>query len=241
MSKYLIEQETLSGIADAIREKTGGTDEIRAEDFAAEISDIETGGDIPPEYVIPTGTKLITQNVTGEDVTNYAAVDVAVPGPSGTKQINITANGTTTEDVTDYADAEIIVNVPAGVMPSEFFPIKKTTVTVGENTVSTILDFVRYINGLAPSDTDPVCVSMHARKASYAANEVMLARFYWHDPTYQQTTTYWGIWKERDDHAFAQVCNIGNANFSAVVLAGTQYDIYYVPHILKIEDRFPEA
>lgn len=32
--------------------------------------------------------------------------------PTGTKQINITSNGTTTEDVTNYADAEITVNVP---------------------------------------------------------------------------------------------------------------------------------
>ena len=30
-----------------------------------------------------------------------------------------------------------------------FFPLHKTTVTVGENTVSTIIEFVRYINGLA--------------------------------------------------------------------------------------------
>lgn len=63
-----------------------------------------------PQGVFPSGTKLITQNVTGEDVTNYAAVDVAVPGPSGTKQISITQNGTTTEDVSAYADAEITVD-----------------------------------------------------------------------------------------------------------------------------------
>lgn len=63
-----------------------------------------------PQGVFPSGTKVITENVTGEDVTNYAAVDVAVPGPSGTKQISITQNGTTTEDVSEYADAEITVN-----------------------------------------------------------------------------------------------------------------------------------
>ena len=32
--------------------------------------------------------------------------------PSGTKNVNITQNGTTTEDVTDYASAEISVSVP---------------------------------------------------------------------------------------------------------------------------------
>ena len=63
-----------------------------------------------PVGVFPEGTKVITQNVTGEDVTNYEKVDVAVPGPSGTKQISITRNGTTTEDVSEYADVEITVN-----------------------------------------------------------------------------------------------------------------------------------
>lgn len=83
--------------------------------------DISANGTVPvagkatanvnvPQGVFPAGTKLITQNVTGEDVTNYERVDVAVPGPTGTKQISITANGTTTEDVSDYADAEITVN-----------------------------------------------------------------------------------------------------------------------------------
>lgn len=44
------------------------------------------------------------------------AVEYAKPaGPSGTKQISITANGTTTEDVAAYANAEITVNVQGGV------------------------------------------------------------------------------------------------------------------------------
>ena len=34
---------------------------------------------IPSQYIIPSGTKSITQNGTGIDVTNYASVDVAVP------------------------------------------------------------------------------------------------------------------------------------------------------------------
>lgn len=43
MSNYLIQSETLSGIANAIRGKTGGSTEIPVEDFATEISGIETG------------------------------------------------------------------------------------------------------------------------------------------------------------------------------------------------------
>jgi len=58
-----------------------------------------------------SGTKSISANGT-EDVTNYASVSVAVPQPSGTKNITISANGTTTEDVTSYASASITANVP---------------------------------------------------------------------------------------------------------------------------------
>lgn len=41
-----------------------------------------TVNQIPSQYIIPSGTKSITANGTGIDVTSYAAVDVAVPSPS---------------------------------------------------------------------------------------------------------------------------------------------------------------
>ncbi len=44
MSLFAIKDSTLTAIADAIREKTGGTDAIRTEDMAAEIQGIEAGG-----------------------------------------------------------------------------------------------------------------------------------------------------------------------------------------------------
>ena len=40
---------------------------------------------IPSQYIIPTGTKSITQNGTGIDVASYAAVDVAVQGGGTTE------------------------------------------------------------------------------------------------------------------------------------------------------------
>lgn len=66
-------------------------------------------GPIPPEYIIPTGTKSISANGTGIDVKAYEKVDVAVPGitPSGT--LAIATNGS--HDVTNYATAS--VSVPA--------------------------------------------------------------------------------------------------------------------------------
>lgn len=43
MAKYSIEDTTLTGIADAIREKTGGSEEIKVEDMAGKIGEISGG------------------------------------------------------------------------------------------------------------------------------------------------------------------------------------------------------
>lgn len=96
-----------------------------------------------------SGTKSITANGTGIDVTNYEKVDVAVPGqtPTGTKNISITANGTTTEDVAAYANAQITANVPnsytagdEGKVVSNGALVSQTSDTVTQNgTVDTTL------------------------------------------------------------------------------------------------------
>ena len=44
MAEYLIQDTTLTGIADAIREKTGGTDPVAVSDMAGKIAEIEAGG-----------------------------------------------------------------------------------------------------------------------------------------------------------------------------------------------------
>ena len=49
---------------------------------------------IPSEYVIPSGTKSITANGTGIDVTQYASVDVAVPSSGSSKNVQV-VQGTT--------------------------------------------------------------------------------------------------------------------------------------------------
>lgn len=68
-------------------------------------------GPIPPEYIVPTGTKSISANGTGIDVKAYEKVDVAVPGivPSGT--LAIATNGS--HDVTNYATASVAVPASA--------------------------------------------------------------------------------------------------------------------------------
>lgn len=61
--------------------------------------------------VSQTAHAEVTQNGTIDTTTNNS-VEVAVPQPTGTKQISISQNGTTTDDVTAYASAEITVTVP---------------------------------------------------------------------------------------------------------------------------------
>lgn len=115
--KVLVDKEFLEGglelICDSIRLKTGGTGVLA---FPVEMKEavdaIETG----TGGITPTGTKTITENGEGIDVTTFANVDVAVPipaPPSGTKQI--TANGTGI-DVEQYAQVD--VNVPTGITPT---------------------------------------------------------------------------------------------------------------------------
>ncbi len=82
-----------------------------------------------------SGTKSITENGTGIDVTNYASVDVAVPSSTPTLITkNITANGTYNAS-SDSADgySSVTVNVSGGGGTSG---IVKGTFTVASNTTS---------------------------------------------------------------------------------------------------------
>ena len=65
--------------------------------------------------VSQTAHAEVTANGT-YDTTDNNSVVVNVPQgitPTGTKTINISANGTTTEDVAAYASAQIVVAIPA--------------------------------------------------------------------------------------------------------------------------------
>ena len=68
-----------------------------------------TVGPIPPQYIVPSGTKEITENGTGIDVSSYAAVDVAVPGqePTGVKYIYTDIDGEGAWDIGGYAKCSV--------------------------------------------------------------------------------------------------------------------------------------
>lgn len=57
MADYIIQDTTLTGIADAIRGKTGGTDPIPVPDMAAQIAGISGGGD---SSAVQYKSKLVT-------------------------------------------------------------------------------------------------------------------------------------------------------------------------------------
>ena len=86
--------ELFSGIADAIRSKTGSTAKIKADNFPSAISDIEAGGGGPSAVL---GTKNInangTYNAASDGLDGYSTVNVNVPASGiDTSDANATAS-----------------------------------------------------------------------------------------------------------------------------------------------------
>ena len=65
---------------------TTATQNITADSGYDGLSSV-TVNPIPSQYIVPSGTKSITQNGTGIDVTEYASVDVNVPSSGPAKNI----------------------------------------------------------------------------------------------------------------------------------------------------------
>ena len=119
MANVLIDENTMSDIADAIRAKLNAEDTYLPSEMADAIGDISGGG------ITPTGTKEITSNGTSIDVTQYAYADVAVPNTySAGDEGKVVSNGAlvaqTSDTVTtnDTYDTTLInsltVNVSGG-------------------------------------------------------------------------------------------------------------------------------
>lgn len=74
MAKYSIEDTTLTGIADAIREKTGSSAEIKVEDMASAVSGLSAGAEwidvksLPSTYASESGEKIIKYLEVSSDI-----------------------------------------------------------------------------------------------------------------------------------------------------------------------------
>ena len=90
--KYLIEEATLTGIADAVREKKGTTDLIQVSNLATEISNIQGGGTVEELTITSNGTYNPPTGIDG-----YAPVVVNVPQDGGPPESALHMTG----DITD--------------------------------------------------------------------------------------------------------------------------------------------
>lgn len=102
MSEYLVQESTLTGLANAVRSKTGDTGNLTLSQITSKISN---------DLVKPIGNKSISANTstqTGIDVSDYATVSVA-PTPSESK--TATANGTVTPS-TGMLLSSVVVSIP---------------------------------------------------------------------------------------------------------------------------------
>ena len=123
MAEYLIQSETLTALADAIRNKTGKTGAISLTDFASEVEVIETGVDtsdatasasdmLSGKTAYVNGEKIIGTIPSEEAITlipsefaqtaisagTYASGDITVDAiPSSYVQMNFNVVGSTTE------------------------------------------------------------------------------------------------------------------------------------------------
>lgn len=130
LNAVLTEQEALiAELQDTLRGKAAGGGEVvepvikplevtengtyTAPDGVDGYSPVTVNVPIPDGYIVPSGTKTITENGT-HDAREFESVDVNVPIPDGyikpSGELEVTENGT--HDVTQYASVE--VNVPTG-------------------------------------------------------------------------------------------------------------------------------
>ena len=187
----LTDDDHYSAIANAIRDKLGGTQKYTPAEMAPAINAIGGEGFVKPsgtknitsnntydvkyyEYVTvavpstgitPTGTYTATSNGT-YDVTNYASVKVQVSNygivPSGTR--TITSNGT--YDITSYASVN--VNVPMGTAPTATL----TITTNGTHDVTEYGTVVVQVSGLNPTGTKSITANGTYDISSYASVNV---------------------------------------------------------------------
>ena len=131
MSKVFIEEETLIGIGNAIREKSGTTDLIATTDMATAISNLPSGGGITyADLWYSCSSKTLTLYNQAFDVSNVSKLifdyEIAMPLPSANTRSKWTLTAykgytigpssntmsptATLNTVDDNAEKEIILN-----------------------------------------------------------------------------------------------------------------------------------
>lgn len=137
MTKYLVEESTLSGIADAIREQTGDSAPIMLSNFASQIQSIQGGGSAEystTEHEVGTwidGSKIYSKTihvqptgntsdyVTAESLTD---ADIIISTEFVAKRYNqqidttyyYTGNGSTYPEALEYSSYKLGARVSAG-------------------------------------------------------------------------------------------------------------------------------
>lgn len=126
-------------------------------------------GAIPSQYIIPAGTKSITENGTGIDVTAFASVDVAVTTGGSSKNVQVVQGTTrTTSSSMTAVGAEMTVS-KTGVYDIYWTGVR--TNTSGSYTFATQL----YINGTAYGSENATwsnhVQNVHLSNVSLTANQ----------------------------------------------------------------------
>ena len=176
MAEYLIKGETLTGIADAIREKTGGTDPVAVSDMAGKIAGIEAGcGDIDA-LIDRSITEISSSSVTsiGEGAFSYSNALTTVGFPVATSIGNYAfyfCNALTTvnfpvatsigEGAFQFCSALTTVNFPVATSIGEYaFYSCNALTTVGFPVATSIGNYAFYFCNALTTVNFPVATSI---------------------------------------------------------------------------------
>lgn len=156
MSEYIIQGETLTGIADAIRAKTGSSDPIQVRDMATQISSITGGGSADVRYVtfMNGSVELYKKPVAvGDDCVDVVSKGlIETPTKESTAQYSYTHYGWGASDG-GAADSTILQNITEDKTVYAIFTaaVRYYTITYLDDDGTTVLKTEQVAYGSTPS------------------------------------------------------------------------------------------